>query len=75
LNVNPSAHNPASEGRTRSPAHRSAFAFDLWSHDDVAADADAILERLQAATMPCDGAWPADKVEVFRRWVESGAPE
>jgi truncated hemoglobin YjbI len=51
------------------------FAFDLWSHDDVAAHADAILERVQAGTMPCDGAWPADRVEVFRRWVESGTPE
>jgi truncated hemoglobin YjbI len=51
------------------------FAFDLWSHDDVAAHADAILERLRAGTMPCDGAWPADKVEVFRRWVETETPE
>jgi truncated hemoglobin YjbI len=50
------------------------FAFDLWSHDDVAAHAGAILERLQAGTMPCDGAWPAEKVEVFRRWIESGKP-
>jgi hypothetical protein len=24
--------------------------------------------------MPCDGAWPAEKVEVFRRWTESGFP-
>jgi hypothetical protein len=22
--------------------------------------------------MPCDGAWPAERVEVFRRWTESG---
>jgi hypothetical protein len=22
--------------------------------------------------MPCDGAWPADRVEVFKRWTESG---
>lgn len=48
------------------------FAFDLWSHDDVAAHADAILQRLQNGTMPCDGAWPAERVEVFQRWVESG---
>jgi hypothetical protein len=48
------------------------FAFDLWSHEDVAEHAEAILERLQAGTMPCDGAWPGDKVEVFARWVESG---
>jgi truncated hemoglobin YjbI len=50
------------------------FAFDLWSRDDVATNAGAILERLEAGTMPCDGAWPAERVEVFRRWVDSGAP-
>ena len=36
------------------------FAFDLWSHDDVSTHADAILGRLEAGTMPCDRAWPAD---------------
>jgi CDGSH-type Zn-finger protein/truncated hemoglobin YjbI/ferredoxin len=50
------------------------FAFDLFSHDDVAAHADAILERLAAGTMPCDGAWPPERVEVFRRWASAGAP-
>ena len=34
----------------------------------------AILERLRAGTMPCDGAWPPDRVEVFARWVSSGSP-
>jgi truncated hemoglobin YjbI len=50
------------------------FAFDLWSRDDVVEHAEAILERLEAGTMPCDGAWPEEKVEIFRRWVESGRP-
>jgi truncated hemoglobin YjbI len=50
------------------------FAFDLWSHDDVARHADVILDRLQGGTMPCDGAWPGAKVEVFERWVASGKP-
>jgi truncated hemoglobin YjbI len=48
------------------------FAFDLWSHEDVVEHADAILHRLEEGTMPCDGAWPAEKVDVFRQWVESG---
>jgi hypothetical protein len=48
------------------------FALDLWSHADVQAHAADILERLHGGTMPCDGAWPAEKVEVFRRWTESG---
>jgi CDGSH-type Zn-finger protein/truncated hemoglobin YjbI/ferredoxin len=51
------------------------FAFDMWSPHDVAQHAAAILQRLEAGTMPCDGAWPKEKVAVFRRWVESGTPE
>jgi Ferritin-like len=50
------------------------FAFDLWSPDDVSSHADAILGRLEAGTMPCDGAWPAERVAVFRRWIEAGKP-
>jgi hypothetical protein len=50
------------------------FAFDLWSYDDVSAHADAILERLRAGDMPCDGAWPEDRVAVFARWAETGKP-
>jgi CDGSH-type Zn-finger protein/truncated hemoglobin YjbI len=49
-----------------------AFAFDLWSQADVQAHAAGILERLRNGTMPCDGAWPEEKIEVFRRWTESG---
>jgi truncated hemoglobin YjbI len=49
-----------------------AFAFDLSSQADVQAHAAAILDRLRDGTMPCDGAWPAEKIEVFRRWTESG---
>lgn len=51
-----------------------SFAFDLWVYDDVAEHADAILDRLQAGTMPCDGAWPDEKLDVLRRWIESGNP-
>ena len=49
-----------------------SFAFDLWSRDDVQAHAAEILERLGDGTMPCDGAWPPERVEVFKRWTESG---
>ena len=48
--------------------------FDLWSYDDVSQHADAILDRLQARTMPCDGAWPQAQVDLFRRWTEGGKP-
>jgi CDGSH-type Zn-finger protein/truncated hemoglobin YjbI len=48
------------------------FAFDLGSHADVSAHAEGILERLQDGSMPCDGAWPPDRIAVFRRWVQQG---
>jgi hypothetical protein len=48
--------------------------FDLWSHDDVSEHADAILERLRAGTMPCDGPWPKAQVDLFQRWAEGGKP-
>ena len=48
------------------------FAFDLWDHDDVSQNDDAILDRLKAGTMPCDGAWPPAQVDLFARWIASG---
>ncbi len=47
-------------------------AFDLSSYDDVRAHADAILGRVSAGSMPCDGPWPREQVDVFSRWVEEG---
>ena len=51
------------------------WAFDLWSRVDVARHAEAILVRLASGTMPCDGAWPPERVGVFRRWIETGMRE
>ena len=48
------------------------WAFDLWAYDDVAQHAHSILQRLQRGSMPCDGAWPHEKVELFQRWIASG---
>jgi hypothetical protein len=44
----------------------------MTSYDDVRAHAAGILDHLQDGSMPCDGAWPADRVEVFKRWAETG---
>ena len=52
-----------------------SFALDLWSYGDVCKHAPEILKRLDQGTMPCDGAWPSEKVEVFRRWTDSGMAE
>jgi hypothetical protein len=50
------------------------FAFDLWNVDDVRSNADAILERLQDGSMPCDGEWSSEEIELFSRWVATGTP-
>jgi CDGSH-type Zn-finger protein/truncated hemoglobin YjbI/ferredoxin len=77
----PSTDEPVSFSKHIKPLFRTTdrqsmvFAFDLWSYQDVTLHARAILGRLEAGTMPCDGAWPKEKVDTFRRWVESGALE
>ena len=50
-------------------------AFDLWSAADVRAHGEAIAARLRDGSMPCDGAWPKDRVALFDRWLEEGSVE
>jgi hypothetical protein len=50
-----------------------SFAFDLSSYDDVRDNAEAIYGRLDAGTMPCDGACPAEDVNRFRAWIDGGS--
>lgn len=47
------------------------FAFDLWAETDVRTHGAAILGRLRAGTMPCDGAWPEERVDMFERWFSA----
>ena len=49
-------------------------AFDLFEYSDVADHADAIIGALRSGKMPCDGAWPADRVETLQRWIDAGKP-
>ena len=51
------------------------FAFDLWDVSDVRSNADAILARLRAGTMPCDGRWSSENVELFGQWIATGASD
>ena len=46
--------------------------FDLGSYEDVSDYADRILERVRRGSMPCDGAWPPERVAVFERWIRGG---
>jgi hypothetical protein len=49
-----------------------AFAFDLWAYEAVKENAQAILDRLRAGTMPCDGPWPEAKIALLQRWIDGG---
>jgi hypothetical protein len=53
---------------------RMEWAFDLWRLEDVKENARPILERLEDGDMPCDGEWPKEQIEVFRRWAQEGMP-
>jgi hypothetical protein len=48
------------------------FMFDLWEFEDVRSNAEAILAATEAGDMPCDGAWPVERVQVIRGWIEGG---
>jgi hypothetical protein len=50
-------------------------AFDLWSFDDVKANADAILGAVRSGKMPCDMQWPEEQIELVRRWIDGGTPQ
>jgi hypothetical protein len=49
--------------------------FDLWSYPDVREHATAILGVLRAGTMPCDGPWGSDNIDLFARWIAAGMAE
>jgi hypothetical protein len=79
--MSPAAGEPVSFEEHIKPLFRPrdrqsmSWAFDLGSYDDVSEHADAILARLRAGTMPCDGAWPDTQIDAFQRWVGSGKPK
>jgi hypothetical protein len=50
------------------------FAVDLWDYDSVRSNANEILARLETDMPPEDsgGPWPAECLELFRRWTTTG---
>jgi len=46
--------------------------FDLHRYEDVRDHATAILARLEDGSMPCDGAWPPERIATFRQWIDHG---
>ncbi len=48
------------------------FGLDLSSFAEVKESADAIYTTLADGSMPCDGAWPKEQVDLFKRWMDEG---
>jgi len=45
---------------------------DLSSYEDVKTNAEGIYSRVEDGTMPCDDAWPKERVSLFKRWMDEG---
>lgn len=48
------------------------YGLDLSSYSEVKLKAKSIYETLHTGSMPCDGAWPADRVGLFKKWMDEG---
>jgi hypothetical protein len=48
------------------------YGLDLTSYDQVKAQAAKIFETLESGSMPCDAPWPAEQVNLFKRWMDEG---
>lgn len=53
-------------------AAMKGFGMDLSSYDDVKKHAQAIHERLEDGSMPCDESWPKEQVAKFKQWMDDG---
>lgn len=51
-----------------------AKVFDLSNYDDVRTNAEAIYDAVSTGSMPCDGAWPDERVSLFKQWMDAGYP-
>jgi hypothetical protein len=40
----------------------------------VPANAQSVYREVSGGTMPPDEAWPADRVSLFKRWMDAGFP-
>jgi hypothetical protein len=53
-------------------ASMKKYGLDLSSYADVKAKAQHIFAAVMGGKMPCDGAWPADRVALFKKWMDEG---
>jgi hypothetical protein len=48
------------------------YGLDLSSYEEVKTQASEIYARLGDGSMPCDQAWPPDRLALFKRWMDEG---
>ncbi|HSB14081.1 MAG TPA: hypothetical protein VLE22_06455 [Bryobacteraceae bacterium] len=48
------------------------YGLDLSSYEDVKDKAAEIYERLEDGSMPCDESWPAERLALFKQWIDEG---
>lgn len=48
------------------------YGLDLSSYAEVKARASEIYARLEDRSMPCDEPWPAERLALFKRWMDEG---
>jgi hypothetical protein len=48
------------------------YGLDLSSYTDVKEKSQHVLAAVVGGKIPCDGAWPADRVALFKKWMGDG---
>jgi len=48
------------------------YGLDLSSYEEVKMRASEIYTRLEDGSMPCDEAWPPDRLALFKLWIDEG---
>jgi hypothetical protein len=48
------------------------YGLDLSSYEDVRTRATEIYASLEDGSMPCDRPWPAERLALFKRWMDEG---
>jgi hypothetical protein len=48
------------------------YGLDLSSYAEMKNKVQSIYATLAEGTMPCDGAWPKDRVAILKRWMDEG---
>jgi hypothetical protein len=51
---------------------KSIADFDLSKYEDVRRRSADIYERLSDESMPSDGPWPAERLVLFKQWMDEG---